>query len=210
MISVDEKRWFIYCPGLSLKQRTHDQLLLHRNVTHPPAQTIAVNGAFCKIHEWVDWWVIQDWELYYTCLEKVPLLPDQKMFFPSNWICQESNWYSTYCKEHGEGTSKYSERPHFCFKKNNLKDLMPFGNDLPWDRYTMLAAVGLAVLRGATEILIYGADLEGKGYFIDGLDNFRTNHEPARWEKEYNFYKKIQYVCLQNGIKLGRIGAYNG
>jgi len=199
---MNNKHWMIYCPGPSLATWSDEQLLAHRNIYE--ARTIAVNGAWCKAH-WAEWWAIQDWELYSECVRSNNLGFDQKMFVPSHWIAHENRWTSEFCEKHGYGVSKFSERPHLCFRKNSLNDLMPFGNTLPWCKYTMFAALALAIMNGANYIELYGADFEGKGYYKEGLENYRTNHEPHRWDNEKHLFEEIKTSSFINhGVVIAR------
>jgi hypothetical protein len=174
------------------------------------AKVIAVNGAVMKFRRF-DWWAVQDWEVYAACMK---VLGGTKfvrgLFMPSNWFDHETVWVKDYKKENGEVIPSFSDIPHISFKKHFLKEVVPVDNALPWDRYTMFAAIGLAVMFGAEQIQIYGADLQGQGYFAKDVDNHRTNHSGKRWKNERRLYDRIKQACAQDGIQITRVPQERG
>ena len=70
---------------------------------------------------------------------------------------------------------------------------------------TLFSAIAFCIMMDAVNINIIGMDLEGEGYYIDGMENDRTKHDPKRWGDEDQMYKTCQSLCKQNGVNLERI-----
>lgn len=87
-----------------------------------------------------------------------------------------------------------------------FNEIMPFKcqTNINWRESTFFMAIALAIISGAKDIRIYGADMGGKGYFIDGLGNYRVRHDEKRWSNERYWFQCIVDECKIRGIILIR------
>lgn len=123
-------------------------------------RTIVVNGAIAALPT-ADFWAMQDWEIYDPAY-KTPIL-----FVPSSWTTHRPD----------------IQRNKISYEKGGLGKAV--GIPLEVDRYTMTAAIGLALFCDAKQIIVYGADLAGEGYAPRcGEPNSRTDHSERRWKDE--------------------------
>lgn len=184
--------WNIYCPGPSLNNAHPD----------PCNADIAVNQAILKYPN-VEHWAIQDYDVFAKC-SRILWTPDDPrpaLWIPSSWITHEQNWIKKYKK----GAPSIMGFPHICYMKTMLKDLMPFGKQIPWDEYTFFTAIALAILRGAQRIQVYGADMHGDGYYKDVPANDIRNHSEKRWDREREIFKEIFQISWFNKIYIERV-----
>jgi len=172
-----------------------------------PDWLVAVNGAFVSTYN-VDFWAMIDWEVFYTIAHDFQhAIAAQKQFKDVVlWIPER--WFD-FIK-----TSSPIFPAFYDFKKETFLSVpaeefakaMPFGRNFPWMERTMFVAVGMAILRGAREIKIYGADLGGEGYHLPGLENCRTRHTHKRWVEEKIWFNQLKNICADYNITLIREG----
>lgn len=131
---------------------------------------IVVNSAI-SVYPEAKFWAMQDWEVYNAAYE-IPIL-----FVPSSWTTHRPD----------------IQRNKITYEKGALGKAV--GVNLELDRYTMTAAIGLAIFCGAGRIVLFGADLAGEGYF--GSENKKTDHSEKRWVDErvlLSSLMKLPYV----------------
>jgi hypothetical protein len=73
-----------------------------------------------------------------------------------------------------------------------------------WLESTMFVAIGMALLRGAKEIVVYGAPMTGSGYYRPGMENSRTDHTDRRWIAERMRFALLQVALSERGVQLRR------
>lgn len=189
--------WAILCPGKSLREA--------RDVEYDGEQVIAVNYAllFPDIHP--TYWAVLDGEVFKEC-------QDHPLYRPSLCAPPVTLWTHDNFENAGrtaawnvENCEQYRKMP--ALKWHELSRILPHPGleaRIAWESYTLFTAIGLAVLLGAKRINVYGADFDGHGYFLEGLGNFRTDHRPPRWKREYEEFQRIEKVLSRNGITLLR------
>ncbi|MBI5872715.1 MAG: hypothetical protein HZB36_01030 [Candidatus Omnitrophica bacterium] len=198
-------KWAICCPGksLGLYQTTKKIEALQ------PDFRVAVNGAILSDIPF-DYWAVQDLEVFAAIgnisLAVFPVLRISKavLWVPARWVVDIKRYHAgvsavfdLFKKELFPSDSKMA-----------LAEAMPFGRELEWQEYTLLAAIALAVIKGGVIIHIFGADWAGQGYFADKLENNRTLHNDKRWQRERMMFEIIQKECARNGVHVVREEAY--
>jgi hypothetical protein len=191
---VSQRTWGIICPGPSLGHQLHQDIL-----RDSPDALIAVNGAILFIPA-VNYWAMCDEEVFTYCIRQY-----------ADWNHNIVLWIPEIWERYISGT--HPSCRHFNqFKKETFPgqsneafaEIMPFGKDIEWRERTLFTAIALAILKGAQQINIYGADLSGKGYYKPGLENCRTRHTEERWKQEQYWLGLIVKACAANGITVNR------
>jgi hypothetical protein len=193
-------RWAILCPGKSLA--TLDSY----DVVYDGEQVIAVNYAILYKSIFPSYWAMLDGEVLKECAARTNLAFFARLPVPL-WI--PDNFENSGRTAEWEYSHFEAYRSFPSLKHKNLDQMLAqpaFQAKIAWQSYSLFTAVGLAVLMGAKEINVYGADFDGQGYFLDGLGNFRTDHRPARWKRESEEFDRIQKVLQENGITVMRHG----
>lgn len=163
---------------------------------------IAVNGAIL-LPITFDYWAVQDIEVFQTVIRDYPNWKIDKK--PTLWV--PDRWLQDIPKYNTDLFDLFN-----LFDKETFPDqlieqfaaLMPFGRHINWREFTMITAIGLAILKGATLIRIFGADLSGLGYFKPGLENERTIHIEKRWAGERDRLNEVTREAAQHGIVITR------
>ncbi|MEI8350064.1 MAG: hypothetical protein WCI77_07910 [Candidatus Omnitrophota bacterium] len=189
---MGSERWAICCPGPSLSKYNFSK----RIQVYNPDCIIAVNGAICADLVF-DYWALGDIEVFSSVSAKLDLPGIAKrtiLWIPDFWL---------------NHINKYTDLSPIFYKFrretwHNLTYEMHIGMGYPWREYTMFAAIALAIKKEATFIKIYGADMDGKGYFQQGFENVRTRHNQKRWEDERFWFNEIVHVCKKYGIEIVR------
>lgn len=133
-----------------------------------------------------------DEEVFCSAYKKIDFIP--RLWIPSSWII------------HAQRRLPVEDFKKYQFETwDNLTLEMSVGRGLPWRNYTMFCAIALATLKGADNIIIYGADMAGSGYFAPGFENSRTRHIEKRWEDERYWFGKIVRECKQHDIEIIRM-----
>ena len=181
-------RWGILCPGPSLSK--------HNPFLYDIDFTVAVNGAILDPQFCPDYWAMCDLEVFASCVKEYECWsPRIKLWIPARWLDDvkpESALYNAFQK---------FEKETFPSETNEaFAATMPFKNDILWRERTLFIAIGQAIKKGAKEIWILGADMAGRGYFREGLENSRTRHTEKRWEEEIYWFNRIVKVCAEQGI----------
>lgn len=183
--------WSILCPGPSLRryiQFEADQGCI-----------ISVNSAILKCT--ADYWAIIDDETFESVLNKVGqtqlkvMIGDTTLWVPEKW--------------QGRATRGKIRPIFWSFKREtfgNLPAEMDIGHGWRWNERTVFAAIALAIKKGARVIRIYGADMQGSGYCVKGVENKKMVHTPERWLEERILFEQAQAICKKNQIELIRMG----
>ena len=82
-----------------------------------------------------------------------------------------------------------------------LNDIDP---QILWNSFTLMAAIGKALIEDATHIWIYGANMEGSGYFDARLNSVHDTHSEERWHEEQRIYRIIENFCYERNIVIRR------
>jgi len=198
--TLSDNTWTIICPGPSIKKFNQEN-----PVISSPGHTIAVNsGILAQPGTKIDYWAISDLELFD---QSIHIAPVRIMIDLTLWIPQR--WPADIRERYPQLVEAFSYLPRQCYPVHNWDDLarsMPFGRDLEWRSYTILTALALAILRGAERIFVYGADWSGGRYFIEGVENSRTNLSAHRWRDEQEKFEEIKSAAAVHGIVISREG----
>lgn len=200
--------WAILCPGKSLND------LDIASVRCDAGQVIAVNYAILHRRFLPSFWALMDGEVFKECvaITNPESFASQgtALWIPENFenAGQTAGWTYTHCEAY---------RAFAVLKFRDLDRMLAqpvLTSGIPkilWQDCTLFTAIGLAVLMGAKEIHVYGADFNGKGYFREDLPgNFRTDHRPVRWKREKQEFSRIQALLLGRGIELVQHPHENG
>jgi len=154
MRQLNGSSWGICCPGPSMARRETIARLNRRE----PSHIVAVNGAVMA-QVVFDWWVVQDIEVFERVHSAVGTnIGCDVLRCPERWVQDVPRYHSALL-------SAFTEIPKKTFPPGEiLSRRMPFAQELDWTEYTMIAAIGLAILDEAQQIFIYGADLSGRGW----------------------------------------------
>jgi hypothetical protein len=198
--------WGICCPGPSLALYQIQKLISLDN----PFCLIAVNSAILLVDFNFDYWAVQDIEVFETVLKKVdphniPKLYSTRLWVPSRWLTDIPAHYDP-LNYHFQAFYKET------FPADSNEDfnkIAPFAHHIIWREYTTFTAIALAIINGAKDIRLYGADMAGKGYFIEGVENYRTRLDEKRWSNEHHWFECLVSECAARGIILTRVGTNN-
>lgn len=196
------KTWVIFCPGPSLKG-----LKLKDIGKHEQSQAIAVNGAVLRRFP-ARYWAMIDSDAFRSTLRAatgkkiVDLAKRHLLWIPDNWISHFEKWDPDYY-----GFFRLFTK--HTWSVSSLSNIMPFARHIKWDKCSMFAAIALAILNKAERIEIYGADMNGWGYFKKGLENYKTRHQIERWREEKKDFKIIVDSAKKCGINITRIRIRN-
>lgn len=193
-MSSQERYWAICCPGPSLSRRDTVAAMLKSN----PDKIVAVNGAMMEGIKF-DYWAVQDIEVFRTVCHSYDYF-SARLWIPERWNMDIPRYHPDLLDKFGPA----GKETFPCDRVDQFSDMMPFGRDINWREYTMIVAIGLAVIKGASLIRIYGADLYGKGYFRKGLENERTIHNDKRWTTEKERLDEVIRVAAKNGVRIIR------
>lgn len=213
------KTWTIFCPGPSLAEFNLSTKL---DKNWHPSQSIAVNGAIL-INLPISYWTMLDWEVFNACVDKMSkekfefVKNNTTLWVNRNWFTHMHSWAPDIerifemfrCEFHqgGETEIELFQDENFEFTRENVAlGILKWTKDFS---YTLFSAIVLAILKGAEEIRIYGADMKGAGYFKPGLENGKLNHTPHRWDVERKGFEILKEQCRELGIKIVRLSANN-
>lgn len=193
-------KWGILCPGPSLAlYETQKKISLAGLNT-----LAAVNGAILLSDFRIDYWAMQDIEVFESIVDKADLSQfyTTRLWIPRRWLQEipadhnKLNYhFQAFYKETFPAESSETFEAILPFK---------FNAKILWHDFTTLTAIGLAIISGATEIRLYGADMAGKGYFLKGLDNYRARHHEARWNEEKESFDNLVQESAKHGITIIR------
>lgn len=190
--------WGICCPGPSLALYKTQQKISLDN----PSCLVAVNGAILLAEFNFDYWVMQDIEVFEGIVNKTDTSRyyTTRLWVPRRWLSDiPRDWdklnyhFQAFYKE------TFPAESDEAFNK-----IIPFGHYINWRESTIFPAIALAIISGAKDIRLYGADMQGKGYFINGLENYRTQHDERRWSNERHWFNCLVKECAERGISLTR------
>lgn len=192
------ENWAILCPGESLNlelpwQRDNGGL-------------IAVNGAVLKCRP--DYWSVLDPAVFYACRRSAVRLVFQTVI----WTSSGFDLMGTTLRDPSSGQKIWDDDTRALFFNfahqyfGDLSAMMPFGRGILWQEFSFFSAIALAILKGGRNIRIYGADMAGRGYFVAGLENFKTRHTEKRWANERRWFDEIVEVSHAHGINVERVG----
>lgn len=195
---MNNNLWGICCPGPSLALYKTQKRISMDN----PGCLVAVNGAILLTDFRFDYWVMQDIEVFETITQKT----DISQFYSARlWIPRR--WLSDIPAYHGNLNYHFQAFYKETFPAESseaFNQIIPFGHHINWRESTAFPAIALGILSGAKNINIYGADMEGKGYFIEGLENYRTRHDEKRWSQEKYQFDCIVEECKKHGIVINK------
>jgi hypothetical protein len=196
----------ICCPGPSLAlYQTQKQISMDN-----PFCLIAVNSAILLTDFSFDYWAVQDIEAFETVLKKadphaIHKLYSTRLWIPNRWLSDIpahydpiNHHFQAFYKETFPGETVES------FEQFIIKDI-PFARIVNWKETTAFTAIALAIIKGAKDIRLYGADMGGRGYFIEGMENYRTRHDEKRWSNERYWFEELKKCCAERGITLTRV-----
>jgi len=193
--------WKIFCPGPSLKHWVNE---IDPGFFQPTSRSIAVNGAILGVS--CGYWAVMD----YHVVPSVLLLADNVDEFMSGvvlWcpekLITETQRYRPDVIQTLDGFEK-----SFFPKISDLCGPGSMDPEMLWHTFTLVAAIAKALHEGAREILIYGADMQGAGYFDSRLDSEHDTHSTIRWGEECRVYRIVEKFCRERGIKLIRKKTY--
>lgn len=181
--------WAVLCPGPSLSKVKSIQAAL--------GCVIAVNSAILRFPETTRFWAMLDGEVFASCAGRIDL---KKLAAKPVTLWTHHNF------ENSGRSADWNHETHELFRTfsalqwKNLSMLLPVGSDIEWQNYSFFTAIALAIIGRARLIRVYGADLDGNGYFTDGFTNFRTDHRPARWEHESEAFRQVIKYCNVNNL----------
>lgn len=187
-------KWTILCPGPSLRYLINHEYNIEK--------TIAVNSAILLPTLRAKYLAMIDCDslLGYSGLLNLKQIADTLiLWLPQRWVDHMTTG----------SAGEYLKKLFACFKYESypgidLKNVMPFGNDIEWRLSAMTTALALAILKGASEIVLVGCDLCGNGYYYgENCDN-KPHEFDARWRIERKVLSEITRVCKHNGIKVRR------
>lgn len=188
--------WAICCPGPSLSRKgTLDAMLKSR-----PDTIVAVNGAILESVDF-DYWSVQDIEVFRSVSHFFDSF-SARLWIPDRWLTDIPSY-------HADLLAKFETAEKEAYPSDRVDQyaqMMPFCRDLNWREFTMITAVGLAMMKGATLIRIYGADFMGSGYYRPGLENERTIHTEMRWATERDRLDEVIEEAGKNGVIIIREG----
>lgn len=192
--------WGILCPGPSLTLYQTQKAISLAN----PDCLVAVNGAILLANFQIDYWAMQDIEVFEGIVKKKDLniskLYTTRLWVPRRWLTDIPAHYDP-INFHFQAFYKET------FPAETMQafnEIMPFGHHINWSESTFFTAIALAIISGAKDIRVYGADMSGKGYFIEGLENYRTRQDEKRWTSERHWFEEIVKACKDHGITLTR------
>lgn len=179
----------ILCPGPSLQ---------HYLYARPDYDvTVGVNRAVTVAR--CQWWSCTDWEpfTWFTPIEgtaPVKFAPEinRRRYLYHVGIPEAEHGKPEHCKGwllHEE--IAYGARPTTCPRKGK------------WRCFSSLSALVLAEWLGATEIVMYGADMIG-GDDFDGPPAYRATRTDYRWQNEINKLSKIAAWLEESGVRFRR------
>lgn len=119
------------------------------------------------------------------------------------WMCLDDPKQVVATLEGGPGAVK--GRPVVDQWPKQLKALEArCDHQIEWRKHSSIAAIGVAVLKGATEIDVYGMDWSGDQ---DWTGKRYGSRDENRWNDERALYGEIAKRLDEWGIKLTRVGA---
>lgn len=191
--------WGILCPGPSLAlYQTQKQISLDN-----PDCLIAINGAILLADFSIDYWAMQDIEVFKEIAQKADISQfySTRLWIPRRWLTDIPAYYD---KINFHFQAFYKET--FPTESNEaFNTIIPFIRlNINWLDSTVFTAIALAILSGAKQIRFYGADMHGKGYFIKGIENSRTRHDEKRWTAERHYFNCLVQECAKHNILLDR------
>jgi hypothetical protein len=193
-MSSAARYWAICCPGPSLSRRETVSEMLKTN----PDKIVAVNIAIMEDVKF-DYWSVQDIEVFRSVSHFFDSF-SARFWIPERWLIDIPEY-------HEDLLCKFTPSEKETFPSDRVDQfaqLMPFGRHINWREFTMITAIGLAVMKGATLIRIYGADLSGKGYHRQSMENERTIHNDKRWAMEKARLDEVTREAEKHGIKIIR------
>jgi hypothetical protein len=199
---MNENIWGICCPGPSLAlYQTQKQISMDN-----PGCLVAVNGAILLADFNFDYWAIQDIETFETILKKTDPHDVSKFYSTRLWI--PGRWLSDIPAHHDSLNYHFQAFYKETFPADSdevFNKIAPFAHHISWREYTAFTAIALAIISGAKDVRLYGADMSGKGYFIEGIENYRTRHDEKRWSNERCWFECLVKECTMRGISLKRV-----
>lgn len=212
--SKNGSNWTILCPGPSLNKVSLSEDIDKSN------QIIAVNGAIVFSNILTDWWAVSDPEVFATVISLISFSDIKKIrSLPKIWTYWgfEEMGYSKNVGNWNDKTKAtfkmfenevwHREENPEDIKKQYPECITPFMTYeyIPWNEFTLFAAISLAIKKGARTINIYGAQFSNIGYFHGGLCNWRMNHSEKRWMREKIFFYYIVDHCQKQNVEIRRI-----
>ncbi len=194
-VTLMSSQWIVLCPGRSLADA--------KVVPTDRDMVIAVNAAVLYPRCHVDIWAVQDIEVFESMWQLIAQgASGITRGFPCLWI--PARWEEDIPARYPHMAGFFSCFEHQTFPgvPGEANACVPFSSDINWREYTMFMAIARAVIGGAREIRIYGADHCGQGYFLPGMENNRTLHTPKRWADEAAKFARVVEVCAAFGISV--------
>lgn len=206
-MTTHNDRWVILCPGPSLQRLENAQAVKGLN-----DHLVAVNGAILVAGALADTWVLQDPEVLQTAFLKMGADAMIELAKKTT-LWTHHNFVHTIWERRSEFASPLAFLVRFSFhmahipnnaSPQNFEALLGVSIDL-WREYSFFWAIALAVLSGAKNIDVFGADLCASGYFDNAFINVRTDHTIRRWTRERTIYEETIAPAVRNaGINLRR------
>lgn len=197
-------KWGILCPGPSLALYQIQKAISLAN--HDAL--VAVNGAILLTDFHIDFWITQDIEVFEEVARRIDLsrFYSTRLWVPRRWetaIPADYNYLNRHYQTFFKDTFPAQSSPAFQAFINNSLHFQVHSN-INWHDYTILPAIALSIKEGAKDIRIYGADMRGEGYFIKGIENYRTIHNAERWKQEAYHLQELIKICAGHNIQITR------
>lgn len=199
------KEWVVLCPGPSLRSD------LVRSETLAGKFVVAVNGAVAVSPGDVDFWAVQDIEVFRSVFDLLGSEALAALQFPTSIWTHTNFVHSAYNANPAWHSGLIDALDGFRFVNHGR--ILTDGNfaGLPWAvwaEFTFFTAIALAIHSGAESIEVLGCDLS-EGYFDEGFTNERTQHTAGRWIREAGVFKTyILPVAQRYGVHLKGAEAY--
>jgi len=189
--------WRIFCPGPSLDRATYR---VSRDGSWRNDRSIAVNGAILTVP--CRYWAVMDYHVVPSIVrlghDSTSFLSGIKLWCPRSLVT-ETRKYQPDSLEILNVLDKafFPEEPY-------PPELTGIDPEFLWNSFTLMAAIGKALVEEATDIWIYGADMGGSGYFDTRLNTVHDTHSEERWGEEQRIYRIVEKFCFERGVTIRR------
>jgi len=149
-----------------------------------------IAGVNWTVNRWlVDWWVLCDWRTY---ADTTPLNNPR--------LCVPAYVPRKLAVHAPEELPRLEKHPERLLQDSIAMPDLP--EDLPkWNAFSGTAALGLAWHLHADEIIVFGADMEGRDDHAGQVGASRT---PQRWEVERRIWREVTAAFRRAGRRVER------
>lgn len=179
--------------------------------TYPGRQNadvvIGVNWSWIELGFDVDWWCFTDYITY----ERYEPRGNPAVFTRRAQVeLSQTKWITTKRAQAARSQSQLGP-PHLRMAElvaagrvthfEDIEAVKPFHSVRWWGFKSGTAALMLAMHLGATEVVVYGADMEGTA---DGLGQDNNSRTGSRWRNEWDTWREVVEQLGQRGITVER------